>query len=96
MTHPFKNGNHRTSMICAEHFLLKNNFNSLTTNRKDKWLYRWRIKHEKKKDYDLTRMFFNIACIEDNDKKGDEIEKVMNSKYGLKIEKWLKKNYRQN
>ena len=26
--HPFKNGNHRTSILTAEHFLLKNNFSA--------------------------------------------------------------------
>lgn len=92
--HPFKNGNHRTSIICSEHFLLKNNFNSFTTDEKDIELEKWRLDYEKK--HDLERCFSTITCIEDEDRKKDEIEKVMNSKYGLRIEKWLKENYKQS
>ena len=31
--HPFKNGNHRTSLLSAERFLLKNNYNLLSSNK---------------------------------------------------------------
>jgi len=54
--HPFKNGNHRTSILTAEHFLLKNNFNSFTTNKKDTALEKWRVKYEK--DHEIEWVFF--------------------------------------
>ncbi len=31
--HPFKNGNHRTSLLSAERFLLKNNYILLSSNK---------------------------------------------------------------
>jgi prophage maintenance system killer protein len=89
VTHPFRNGNHRVSMISAEHFLLKNNFTSFTNDEKDKELYKWRIELEHKDDYTLQRQFFNIEC------DGDGIEQIMNSEYGIGIECWLKNNYKQ-
>ena len=91
--HPFKNGNHRTSILTAEHFLLKNNFNAYTNDKKDIELEEWRIKYEKNND--LERDFFRVACIEDNNLKETEIVKIMNSEYGKTIEKWLKNNYKK-
>ena len=92
--HPFKNGNHRTSIMLAEHFLLKNNFKSYTNDKKDTDLEKWRINYEKK--HDLEREFFRIINIEDDEKRKDEIEKIMNSEYGKAIEKWLRENYKQD
>ena len=89
VTHPFRNGNHRVSIISAELFLLKNNFSSFTNDERDKELYKWRIELEHKDDYTLQRQFFSIEC------DGDGIEKIMNSKYGIGIECWLKNNYKQ-
>lgn len=94
VTHPFKNGNHRTSMICAEHFLSKNNFPSLTTDEKDKELYKWRIDLEKRDDENLIRRFFSITNIENDEERKDRMESIMDSEYGLGIDKWLKQNYR--
>lgn len=87
--HPFRNGNHRTSIISAEHFLLKNNFDSLTDDEKDIELYRKRIDLEKKDDFSLIRLFFNsvINPIKIND--------LIHSEYGLLIKNWLKENYIQ-
>jgi len=92
--HAFKNGNHRTSLYCAEHFLIKNNFVSLTNQEKIDNIQDWRAKHEK--EHDLERVFFQIAGIEDIEERIEKIEDVMNSEYGITIERWLKENYRQN
>jgi prophage maintenance system killer protein len=90
--HPFKNGNHRTSILAAEHFLLKNNFQSFTDDEKDTWLEKYRIEYEK--EYELERDFFRIACIENRDKQKEEIKNIMISEYGKTIKRWLKKNYK--
>jgi len=92
VTHPFKNGNHRTSLYCSEHFLLKNDFVSSVTMEKINALQKWRVEYEEK--YDLQRDFFNITNIYNDKTRRDEIEKIMNSEYGLKIEEWLKENYK--
>ena len=89
--HPFKNGNHRTSLLAAEHFLLKNNFISIDTDEKDLEIQKWRINFEEK--HNLEKEFFQIACIEDEKKKTIEIIKIINSEYGKNIEKWLKENF---
>jgi len=92
--HPFKNGNHRTSLIAAEHFLLKNDFLSMDTDEKDLKMQKWRIEYEAKND--LEKEFFRITCIENEGKKSEEIKNVMGSKYGKTIEKWLKDNFIKN
>lgn len=92
--HPFKNGNHRTSLIAAEHFLLKNNFCSIDTDEKDLKMQKWRIEFEEK--HDLEKEFFQIACIEDEEKKSEEIKKIMDSEYGKTIEKWFENNFIKN
>ena len=92
--HPFKNGNHRTSLVVAEHFLLKNNFCSIDTDEKDLKMQKWRIGFEKK--HNLEKEFFRIACIEDEEKKSEEIKRIMKSEYGITIEKWLKENFTRN
>lgn len=92
--HAFRNGNHRTSLYCAEHFLLKNDFVSLVNREKIDEIQDWRAKYEE--EHDLERVFFQIAGIEDIEERREEIEGVMNSEYGLTIEKWLKENYKQN
>ena len=53
---------------------------------------KWRINYEKK--HDLEREFFRIINIEDDEKRKDEIEKIMNSEYRRAIEKWLRENYK--
>lgn len=92
--HPFKNGNHRTSLITAEHFLLKNNLHSIGTDEKDLKMQKWRIEYEEEND--LEKEFFQIACIEDEEKKSEEIKKIMGSEYGITIEKWFKNNFIKN
>ena len=92
--HPFKNGNHRTSLIAAEHFLLKNDFHSIDTDEQDLKMQKWRIEYEAKND--LEKEFFRITCIENEDKKSEEIKSIMDSKYGTTIEKWFKDNFIKN
>jgi len=89
--HPFKNGNHRTSLIAAERFLLKNNFQDLSSDEEDLELQKWRIDYEQK--HDLEREFFRITCIENTKERTKEIIKIMNFEYGKHIEKWLKNNF---
>jgi len=92
--HPFKNGNHRTSLISAEIFLIKNNYELLTSNKEKIEIEKWRLNYEEEKD--LERKFFQIACIEDYKQRKDKIKKIINSKYGKNIEKWLQENYNKN
>jgi len=54
--HPFKNGNHRISLVVAEHFLLENNFRSVDTDEKDLKMQKWRIEFEEK--HGLEKEFF--------------------------------------
>ena len=91
--HPFKNGNHRTSLISAEHFLLKNNYQSVGSEESDLKIQKWRIAFEEKND--LEREFFRIACIENYKKKSEEIKNIMKSEYGKYIQKWLKENFNE-
>ncbi len=92
LLHPFLNGNHRTSIICSEHFLLKNDFTSFSTPKSDIELEKNRLEYEEK--HNLERVFFYITCIENEGEKIKEIIKIMDSKYGALIENWLKENYR--
>jgi death-on-curing family protein len=91
--HPFKNGNHRTSLLSAERFLLKNKYILLTSNKEKIEIEKWRIKYEEEKD--LERSFFQIACIENNKQRKDMIKNIIKSDYGIKIEKWLQENYKK-
>jgi prophage maintenance system killer protein len=92
--HPFKNGNHRTSLLSAEIFLLKNNFFLLSSNKEKIEFEKWRMNYEKENN--LEKEFFRIAIIEDSVKRIKEIKKIMNSPYGKNTLKWLKNNYKEN
>ena len=87
--HPLKNGNHRTSLLRAERFLQKNDYQSLATDDKRIQLEKWRLHYEEK--HESHREFFRIANRENNQERRNEIEKLMMSPYGVKIEQWLKK-----
>ena len=91
--HPFKNGNHRTSLIAAEYFLLKNNYEFVGNEGSDLKIQKWRIEFEKKNN--LEREFFRIACIENYKKKSKEIKAIMKTEYGKNIEKWFKDNFNE-
>jgi len=43
--HPFKNGNHRTSLLSAERFLLKNNYVLLSSNKEKIEFEKWRMNY---------------------------------------------------
>lgn len=92
--HPFKNGNHRTSLIAAEHFLLKNKFQFIGSEETDVEIQKWRIEFEEKND--LEREFFRVACVEDHKKRSEEMKNIMKSEYGKNIEKWLKENFNES
>jgi prophage maintenance system killer protein len=87
--HPFRNGNHRTSLLCAERFLQKNLYRGLATDRERIQLEKWRLHYEEK--HTLHREFFRITNIENDKQRETEIEKLMSSPYGVKIGQWLKK-----
>ena len=91
--HPFKNGNHRTSLLSAEIFLLKNNYVLLSSNKEKIEFEIWRMNYEKENN--LEKEFFSIATIEDSVIRTEEIKKIMNSPYGNKTLKWLKNNYKE-
>lgn len=91
--HPFKNGNHRTSLLSAEEFLQQNGFQSLTTDQKDLELQKWRIIYEQ--DHDLEREFFRITIIEDETERTRELKIIMKSEYGQTIEKWFHENFKR-
>jgi prophage maintenance system killer protein len=85
--HPFKNGNHRTSLLSAERFLQKNHCQSKATDSDRIHLEKWRLQYEE--DHELHQEFFRITNIENETQKRSEIEKMMRSLYGITIEKWL-------
>lgn len=90
--HPFKNGNHRTSLLAAEKFLQNNKCKSYTTDQKDLELQKWRINYEQ--DHNLEKEFFYITNIEEKTERKKELKRIMNSEYGKKIEKWLQENFK--
>ena len=74
--------------------MLKNGYQSLSTDEEDLKLQKWRIEYEKK--HNLEKEFFRVACIEDDKMKSNEIIKIMKSEYGMKTEKWLKNHFIKN
>ncbi|HMA82837.1 MAG TPA: Fic family protein [Candidatus Thermoplasmatota archaeon] len=90
--HPFKEGNHRTSLYSAIIFLILNKNISDPSVESVKSIQEWRTRDIDKDNYALKREFFRITCIENNDDlRKKEILKIMNSNYGITIEKWLRK-----
>jgi len=93
--HAFQQGNHRTSIHCAQFFLEKNNFTDYSTNKSFNDLQEWRVEQEYKNNEDLIRGFYRITSIEDNEERALEVLNIIKSEYGLKIEEWLKNNYKK-
>ena len=89
--HPFQNGNHRTSLYCAERFLIKNGFSFKGTPEIHLTLQKWRIEYEEQND--LEREFFRITSIENDIKRKSEINNLLDSIYGKTIKDWLEKYY---
>ena len=54
------------------------------------------ISGEFEEKHDLEKEFFRITCIEDEEKKSEEIKSIMDSKYGKTIEKLFKNNFIKN
>ncbi len=91
--HPFKDGNHRTSLYSAIIFLILNSEVNEPTAESVKNIQKWRINEIDKNNYMLKREFFRITCIEyDDPLRKQEILKIMNSHYGITIERWLREN----
>ena len=91
--HPFQNGNHRTSLYCAERFLIKNRFSFKGTPKIHLTLQKWRIEYEEQND--LEREFFRITSIENDIKRKSEINNLLDSIYGKTIKDWLEKYYKK-
>jgi prophage maintenance system killer protein len=87
--HPFRNGNHRTSLLCAERFLQKNHYRPIATDVERIHLEKQRLEYAEK--HELHREFFRITNIENNKEREREIEKFMKTSYGKTIGDWLKK-----
>lgn len=91
--HPFKDGNHRTSLYSAIIFLILNDKIDEPSVESVKNIQLWRTNEIDKNDNELKREFFRITCIEYNDDlRKNDILKIMNSNYGKTIEKWLGTN----
>ncbi len=77
--HPFKNGNHRTSLYSAERFLIKNGFSYQGDPNVHLNIQKWRINYEEKND--MEREFFAITILENEDARTSEINKLIDSPY---------------
>ncbi len=89
--HPFKNGNHRTSLLSADLFLQKNNFIYSGTDKDRIALEKWRLTYEE--EHELHREFFRITNLESAKERIREIERLIDSPYGKEIKRWLQKHY---
>jgi death-on-curing family protein len=92
--HPFKNGNHRTSIYSAERFLILNGYEFIGDIENHKELQKWRFEYEEK--HDLEHRFAQITAHDSHKTFNIEITKIMADVYGQKILKWLKANYKLN
>jgi prophage maintenance system killer protein len=91
--HPFENGNHRTSLYCAERFLIKNGFSFKGNPTIHLNLQKWRIEYEEKND--MEREFFRITSLDNDNKRTSEINNLIDSVYGKTIKDWLEKYYQK-
>jgi prophage maintenance system killer protein len=91
--HPFENGNHRTSLYCAERFLIKNGFSFKGNPKIHLNLQKWRIEYEEKNE--MEREFFRITSLDNNNKRTFEINNLIDSVYGKTIKDWLEKYYQK-
>ncbi len=92
--HPFQNGNHRTSLYCAERFLIKNGFSYQGDPNIHLNLQKWRIEYEEKNE--MEREFFRITSLENENIRSSEINELLKSQYGSTIREWLEKYYKKN
>ena len=89
--HPFENGNHRTSLYCAERFLIKNGFSFKGNPKIHLNLQKWRIEYEEENE--MEREFFRITSLDNDIKRTSEINNLIDSLYGKTIRDWLEKYY---
>jgi len=90
--HPFKNGNHRTSLYSAERFLILNGCEFTGTVKSHKELQKWRLEYEE--EHELEKRFAQIMFTDDRKTFISEIKQLMSEEYGEKIIDWLKENYK--
>ena len=81
--HPFQNGNHRTSLYCAERFLIKNGYSYKGDPEIHLNLQKWRIEYEEEND--MEREFFRITSLDNDHKRTSEINILIDSIYGKTI-----------
>jgi prophage maintenance system killer protein len=91
--HPFQNGNHRTSLYCAERFLIKNGYSYKGDPKIHLNLQKWRIEYEEEND--MEREFFRITSFDNDNKRISEINNLIDSLYGKTIMEWLVKYYQK-
>lgn len=91
--HPFENGNHRTSLYCAERFLIENGFSFKGNPKIHLNLQKWRIEYEEKNE--MEREFFRITSLDNYNKRTSEINNLIDSVYGKTIKDWLEKYYQK-
>ena len=91
--HPFENGNHRTSLYCAERFLIKNGFSFKGNPKIHLNLQKWRIEYEEKNE--MEREFFRITSLDNDNKRTSDINNLIDSVYGKTIKDWLEKYYQK-
>ena len=90
--HPFKNGNHRTSLYSAERYLILNGYEFIGTVEYHKELQKWRLEYEE--EHELERRFAGITFTDNQNIFTTEIKQLMSEEYGKKILSWLKENYK--
>ncbi len=89
--HPFKNGNHRTSLYAAELFLIRNDCEFRGDMDSHKGIQKWRFEHEER--LGLEKRFAQVAATDSPKAFAAEINRIMGEEYGLKILKWLRESY---
>ena len=89
--HPFKNGNHRTSIYAAEMFLIENGYDFLGNVESHRELQKWRFGYEEA--HDMEARFARIMAHDNHRVFIKEIKTVMDEEYGKEILNWLKQNY---
>ena len=89
--HPFKNGNHRTSLYAAELFLIRNGCEFRGDMDSHKGIQKWRIEHEER--LGLEKRFAQVTATDSPKAFAAEINRIMGEEYGLRILNWLRESY---
>jgi prophage maintenance system killer protein len=91
--HPFENGNHRTSLYCAERFLIQNGFIFKGNPKIHLNQQKWRIEYEDENE--MEREFFRITSLDNDIERTAEIDRLIETVYGKTIKDWLEKYYKK-